>query len=76
MFYVQVQLNGVSVIRGIATQGRHVNPADLCCYQHVTKYRLMYSLDCVNYETVKDRNGNDKVIYIFQSWIPLDISRK
>ena len=24
----------------------------------------MYSLDCVNFETVKDKNGNDKVSII------------
>ena len=41
-----------------------MNPNDQCCYQYVKKYRVMYSLDCVNFETVKDRNGNDKVSII------------
>ena len=64
IFYLQVTLNAPSLVRGVATQGRHVNPNDQCCYQYVKKYRVMYSLDCVNFETVKDRNGNDKVSII------------
>jgi len=56
-----VQLNAVSVVRGVATQGRNVNPVDNCCYQHVRGYRLEYSIDCVNFQTVKDAAGNDKV---------------
>ncbi|KAL4228810.1 Milk fat globule-EGF factor 8 protein [Mactra antiquata] len=59
--YIQVQLNAPSIVRGVATQGRHVNPNDLCCYQYVSKYKVMYSVDCMNFETVKDQNGNDKI---------------
>ena len=54
-------LNSPTLVRGIATQGRHVNRNDLCCYQYVKKYKIMYSMDCVNYETVKDQQGNDMV---------------
>ncbi|XP_045208433.1 uncharacterized protein LOC123560270 isoform X2 [Mercenaria mercenaria] len=59
--YIQVQLNAPSIVRGVATQGRHVNPNDLCCYQYVKKYRVMYSLDCVNFDTVKDKTGSDMI---------------
>lgn len=57
--YIQVMLNSPTLVRGVATQGRHVNRNDLCCYQFVKKYKIMYSLDCVNFETVKDQQGND-----------------
>ena len=60
--FTQVQLDAPSIVRGVATQGRHVNPNDLCCYQHVTRYRVMYSLDCVNFDTVKDNSGNEMVM--------------
>ena len=59
--HLQVQLSANSVVRGVATQGRHVNPQDGCCYQKVTKYRVMYSVDCTNFDTVKDAQGNDIV---------------
>ena len=64
-------LNSPTLVRGVATQGRHVNRNDLCCYQFVKKYKIMYSLDCVNFETVKDQQGNDIVSFFLNPRIHL-----
>ncbi|XP_048775202.2 uncharacterized protein LOC125679781 [Ostrea edulis] len=56
--YIQVQLNSQSVIRGVVTQGRNIDAISQCCNEHVTKYTVEYSVDGVNFESVKDSNGN------------------
>lgn len=50
-----------SLVRGIVTQGRHVNPLTLCCVQRVTQYKVMWSKDGVNWNIVQDSQGNDKM---------------
>ena len=57
----KVELLRPSLVRGIVTQGRHVNPLTLCCVQRVTQYKVMWSKDGVNWNIVQDSQGNDKV---------------
>ncbi|KAL3886785.1 hypothetical protein ACJMK2_026757 [Sinanodonta woodiana] len=58
--YVQAEFRSPCLIRGIVTQGRHVNPNTLCCHQRVTQYNVLYSNDGNNWETIKDDQGKDK----------------
>ena len=55
-----MELNWLSIIQGVVTQGRHVNPDTGCCKEWTTKYTLHYSADGRNWETVKE-NNIDKV---------------
>jgi hypothetical protein len=50
-----------SLVRGVVTQGRHLNPLTLCCVQRVTEYKVSYSNDGRNWDTVKDASGKDMV---------------
>ncbi|XP_021367145.1 inactive carboxypeptidase-like protein X2 [Mizuhopecten yessoensis] len=52
--FIEVKLQGPTVIRGVVTQGRNG-----CCKQWVTKYRVLYSHDCVNWKPVGGPNTND-----------------
>jgi len=54
-------MNWLTIVHGITTQGRHVNPDTSCCAEWVTKYIVRYSLDGQTWDTVKDANGNAKV---------------
>ncbi|WAR30230.1 HMCT-like protein [Mya arenaria] len=54
--YIQVQLNGLSQVVGVAVQGRPIN-ADGCCNQHVTSYKVLYSWNCQQFLTVNDTSG-------------------
>ena len=56
-----MELGRPSLVKGIVTQGRHVNPRTLCCIQRVTQYKVMWSKDGVNWNTIQDQQGNDLV---------------
>ena len=57
-------------MKGIVTQGRHVNPRTLCCIQRVTQYKVMWSKDGVNWNTMQDQQGKDlvSIMQLFKSW--------
>ena len=60
--WLQVDLGRYTFVTGIATQGRNVN------WQHdwVTKYRLQYSTDGVNFHFYKEKGDNSvKVFLVF-----------
>lgn len=56
--YIQVQFNSQSIVRGVITQGRNIDFHTQCCFEHVTKYTVEYSVDGVHFDPVKDSNGN------------------
>lgn len=60
-FIFQVELNKVSTVRGVVTQGRNVDLITHCCNERVTKFAVSYSIDGVKYEFVKDPQGNKQV---------------
>ncbi|KAJ8320867.1 hypothetical protein KUTeg_002454 [Tegillarca granosa] len=57
IYLKQVELNKPSLIRGVITQGRNG-----CCQEWVTKYRVLYSIDCQTWHVLggigKVFNGN------------------
>lgn len=59
--FIQVELNKVSTVRGVVTQGRNVDLITHCCNERVTKFTVSYSIDGVKYEPVKDPQGNKQV---------------
>ena len=68
-FIFQVELNKVSTVRGVVTQGRNVDLITHCCNERVTKFSVSYSIDGVKYEFVKDPQGNKQVystIFIYK----------
>ncbi|KAH3868490.1 hypothetical protein DPMN_031640 [Dreissena polymorpha] len=77
---LQVELLRPSLIRGVVTQGRHVDPLTLCCVQRTTSYKVSYSNDGNTWTFIQDSNKNDLVtIYwllsIVQSyWVRFRIS--
>ena len=50
-----------SLVRGVATQGRHLDPNTLCCVQRVSEYKVGYSNDGVTWTMLQDARGNDLV---------------
>lgn len=56
--FIQVELNKVSTIRGVVTQGRNVDIVTHCCHERVTKFAVSYSIDGTKYEFIKDPQGN------------------
>ena len=56
-----MELGRPSLVKGIVTQGRHVNPRTLCCIQRVTQYKVMWSKDGINWNTIQDQQGIDLV---------------
>ncbi|KAL3884669.1 hypothetical protein ACJMK2_024787, partial [Sinanodonta woodiana] len=54
--WLQFELNEPSLIRGITTQGRHG-----CCKQWVTKFRVLYSMDCKNWTQVGGHNVSNMI---------------
>lgn len=49
-----------SLVRGVVTQGRHLNPLTLCCIQRTTAYKVSWSNDGVTWKFVQ-KNGQDVV---------------
>lgn len=47
------------------TQGRNIDFHTQCCFEHVTKYTVEYSVDGVHFDPVKDSNGNPIVSYVY-----------
>ena len=60
--YLQVEFMRPSLVRGVVTQGRHLNPLTLCCVQRTTEFKVSYSIDGKTWIMIKDQNGKDKVI--------------
>ncbi|WAR12793.1 HMCT-like protein [Mya arenaria] len=56
--YIQVQFNCLNHVLGVALQGKP--PLN----QYVTAYKVLFSYDCVNFRTIMDTNGYDKVSVI------------
>ncbi|KAK3583066.1 hypothetical protein CHS0354_004011 [Potamilus streckersoni] len=54
--WLQFELNEPSLIRGITTQGRNG-----CCKQWVTKFRVLYSMDCKNWTQVGGHNVSNMI---------------
>lgn len=54
-------MNWLTIVHGIVTQGRHVNKDTGCCAEWTTSYIVRYSLDGQAWETVKEKNGNNRV---------------
>ena len=54
--YFQIELDDPTLIRGIISQGRNG-----CCKQWVTRYRVLYSLDCKKWNTLGGFNVTDAV---------------
>jgi hypothetical protein len=50
--WLEVDLEQLTVITGICTQGR----ADLCCNQFVKTYIVSYSMDGVVFQAYKEQN--------------------
>lgn len=67
--FIQVEFMRPSLVRGVVTQGRHLNPLTLCCVQRVTEYKVSYSNDGINWKFVQDASGHDK---LFQGNIDQD----
>ncbi|XP_045208431.2 uncharacterized protein LOC123560269 [Mercenaria mercenaria] len=59
--WIQVKMNWLTIITGITTQGRHVNPSTGCCQEWVTRYKIQHSIDGLTWETVKDKSGQQKI---------------
>lgn len=59
--YIQAELNSMSVLRGVVTQGRNINQQDHCCFERVTKYKIFTSVDGQLFEAVKDSAGNEQI---------------
>lgn len=57
--YIQVELMRPSLVRGVVTQGRHLDPLTLCCVQRITEYKVSWSLDGIHWNMVQDNYGND-----------------
>ncbi|KAL3885182.1 hypothetical protein ACJMK2_025276 [Sinanodonta woodiana] len=77
--FIQVQLNGLSSIQGVATQGRNVTneSQDEQFFFRVTKYEVAYSLDGLSWSTVMNPNmtakafqGNTDQNSIHVNWFP------
>lgn len=65
IIYQKVEFVRPSLVRGVATQGRHVDPNTLCCVQRVTEYKVGYSNDGKTWTMIQDANGNDVVSILF-----------
>ncbi|XP_052804623.1 uncharacterized protein LOC128234426 [Mya arenaria] len=59
--WIQVKMNWLTIVHGVTTQGRHVNPSTGCCAEWTTGYKVLYSDDGHTWNTVKDANGQDQV---------------
>ncbi|XP_064618454.1 inactive carboxypeptidase-like protein X2 [Liolophura sinensis] len=57
--FIQVEFRTVSVVRGVVIKGRNVYPGDGCCYQRVTHFKVLYSLDGKRWKTIQDNANTD-----------------
>lgn len=60
-----MQFNSQSIVRGVVTQGRNIDFHTQCCFEHVTRYTVEYSVDGVHFDPVKDSNGNPIVRFVY-----------
>lgn len=61
LLFKKVEFVRPSLVRGVATQGRHLDPNTLCCVQRTTEYKVSYSNDGKTWTFLQNKNGNDIV---------------
>ena len=59
-FLFKVELNAVSRITGVVTQGRSVLSGDTAD-EYVTQYRVLYSVDGISWHPYSSLTVNDQV---------------
>lgn len=58
--WLQVKMNWLTIIKGITTQGRHVNADTGCCLEWTTKYMIRHSNDGQTWDMIME-NGQPKI---------------
>jgi len=66
IFIYQVDFEKIVYVVGVATQGRHD------WYYYMKTFRLLYSLDCVEFQAMKQPDGNDTVCFISHLGLHVD----
>ena len=62
--WLQVDLSSYTIVTGVATQGRNAPRLQ----QWVTKYRLQYSIDGVNFHFYAEKGDNSFKVFSFSCW--------
>ena len=62
--WLQVDLGSYTIVTGVATQGRNAPRIR----EWVTKYRLQYSIDGVNFHFYAEKGDNSFKVFSFSCW--------